>query len=255
MAALEEYEDDLARYDFAGVAGDVMRIVDVPTAVVHTIRWAIIIPVLLGIATAAYFGGRMAPWALVPFVGVSVLLSLVGALFIGVLVVTRHRLEESTEATGRVLDTVARVHHDLVQLRGAEVTHEAVEDLALSVLRSGALEEAAAGFVPRPLRFIARPLSKPLVWGPRKIVERATSAVIDSMPWEVLDAKTAELTADTAASVDLLAEIRSGYDDAHARIESTVAAVIDRMTRPLTIVVVLSFVPVLVFWLIGDWLS
>ena len=217
----------------------------------NTLRWALLVPVFIGVATAALFGGRMSAWALIPFVITAVVLSLIGALLIGVLIVTRQRLEQSTAATERVLETVAHVHYDLVQMRGAEVSHAAVSELAHGLLRSGALEEAAAGFVPRPLQFVARPLVKPIVWGPRRIVERASDKLIDEIPWDTLDTKAADLDASLEGGTALLEEIRAGYEAAHDKIEATVDTVVARSTTPLKLVVAISFVPLILLWLVG----
>jgi len=251
----DRYGNELDKYDFQGVATDVMQLADVPTAVVTTLRWALLIPALVGVITAAVFGDRMPGWVLVPFVIGAMLLSMIGALAIGVLFVARRRLEESTQATGRILDTVGLVHHDLVELQGASVTHSAIEDLAHGFINSGALETAATGSLPTPLRIIAKPVATGALWGPKKILERTTTSLINDMPWAVLNAKTDELAQTAGESVELLTEIDAGYASAQESIEETVAAVIAKTTRPLTWMVAVLMSPLIVYWLIGGALT
>lgn len=114
---------DPNRYDFDGLRADVMGIIEVGPAVVSTLKWTILVPIIGFLIAHPIFSGRMSGVVYVFFAGVLILLLVVAAVVLGVLLTLRQRLASTNEAAARVVSTVSLLHADVMRVKsgGLEV--------------------------------------------------------------------------------------------------------------------------------------
>lgn len=111
---------DLDQYDFDGLRNDIASILDVQQAVLTTLKWTLLIPLVGSIVAWMVFEGRVAGWLLVPYMIILVLTMVLAAINVGLMFVLRNRIAETNQAADRVLRMTAAVHGDYLKVRAGE---------------------------------------------------------------------------------------------------------------------------------------
>lgn len=112
---------DLERYDFPGLRAEINDIVDLPSAVARTARWAVLLTLAGAFLTWLVFRTRMPGLVLVPYLILMAAALAVAAIAVGVTVVLRARVASTRQAADRVVGTVASLHGDYLRIRTGEV--------------------------------------------------------------------------------------------------------------------------------------
>jgi hypothetical protein len=123
-----------------------------------------------------------------------------------------------------------------------------LEDVVFPVMT-----DTAVSVLPGPLRLLARPV----VWLPRKLIERTVGAAIDHLPDERLDR---DVVIDNRALIraDVEMERAAQGRDALLAIHDSVETIVIGLTKalwwPTLAVTALASIP-LVIWLIVGWVA
>jgi hypothetical protein len=193
--------------------------------------------------------------ALVLFVLIAAVLAFLAVGVLSVYLVVRKRVENAVVTSERVLETVVLIRDDLYHVSEGrkrvstrELASDVLEDVVFPVMT-----ETAVSVLPGPLRFFARPV----VWLPRKLIERTVGAAIKHLPDDRLDRHVvidnrALIRAD--AEVDRAAATRAAVLEVHDVVEDIVVGVIKALWWPTVAVTVLASIPLLV-WLVIGWLA
>lgn len=229
---------NLDDYDFKGLTSDVLELADMPSAVATVAKRALLFPLVVGIVVFLVFNARTSAFVAIFVALVSMVLSLGAGVLVGVWRLTRQRGEALISATDRVVTTLGDVHKDLGDLPIGQ-TKGALSGLTADYMKSGAIEEAAVGFVPGLLQPLAKPFAKRVVWGPKRVIERSTLAIIDELPTEVL-----EKSLDEGGALDKVADVWQGARD---RVQGTVNKVMTVSLIPVLLGVVMALVPLLIW--------
>lgn len=112
---------DIDRYDFDGLRNDIADIVDVQQAVLTTLKWTLLIPLVGTLVAWFVFDGRMSSWLFYPYMVVLIATFVLAAINVGLMFVLRNRIAETNEAADRVLSMTASLHRDYMAVRSGEV--------------------------------------------------------------------------------------------------------------------------------------
>lgn len=245
---------DFSAYDLSTVRDDVRSIVDLPTAIAKTARWAFGIPVGVGVLVWIFFSSRMSGWAFIPYVLIAMLLAAPAGALIGGLLVARRRLDTVSQATSRVVNVVGEMHADVMQVRqGAEQT--SVKQVATGLLEHavfpivfGVAEGFAANASGPFSRFSGQATEFSL-----GLVQKSVVGAVDRLPdreiGSILDG-SGEAVADVTAA---LTELNGTYQQVVGGIDGVVGTVSKATLGSLVGAAFLSLVP-LTIWLVIGWL-
>jgi len=123
---------DFSKYKLESLGSDIRTIVNVSQALSQTAKSALFIPILIGIPALLFFYSRMTGWVLIPFLLITYLLSLLAAVLIGGFVVARKRLDILCKASNQVVETVGRIHIDIVKVQDGQAS-TSVREVAVGI--------------------------------------------------------------------------------------------------------------------------
>lgn len=279
---------DLERYDFDGFRADVEEIIDLPQAMQQATKWALGVPLAITVVVWLVFSGRMPGYVLVTYAVVVFILSLFGAAVLGVFLVARQRVDQTTAAAGRVVELVGLLHDDFDRVKSDGVPIPvrdvgallAAEVVFPAVFGAAGQSTTLAG----PMGFLLRPALKI----PMDMVERKVIAALEQLPSgsgvEPEDA-SGDLTDDqlndladkdptgdgpvadgsldgvevvgqlASATGETVSGVAAEYENVQQRLEQIVGTVGVVALGPVAAFAVFSFVPLVLILLLGWWLT
>lgn len=248
---------DLARYDVRRVAADVMGLAALPVDAMRAVFYTAIAGVIGFALTALLFVTRMSLFWLFLFAAIGGFLVLFCGVVVAVSLVAHRKLRETIGVADEVLDVVAQMHRDLVELRNgkAQLTVRATAATLSADVVFPMMSEAAIAAAETYLRGPLKPLARPLIGRPLQVAEKAVTASIANLPVAALDAAVSGDATDDAASVDDMVEAMREIDDRYEAAKKTVAGhVRSFMTKsqvPAVIFAALALMPLVCWWLLG----
>lgn len=181
---------DLDAYDFDGLRNDIAAIIDVRQAVLTTLKWTLLIPLVGSVVAWAVFEGRISGWLLVPYMIILILTMVLAAINVGLMFVLRNRIAETNQAADRVLGMTAAIHGDYLKVQSGEAELP-MKELAGLVTRelvfpalfgAGHTAIAAATTATGPVGWIgARLLKYPIAAVEKRVLEVLDSPELDEV--------------------------------------------------------------------------
>ncbi len=247
---------DFTKYDLTTLGDDVASIVSIPGAVAQAAKWALGLPIVIGIVSWIVFSGRMSAWILVPFVFGAMFLSALGSTFVGAYFVARKRLDLVSQATTRVVTVVNEMHTDVVQVK------EGVSTTSVKALSKGLLENAifpmAFGFVegmaPDAGGGMISKLSSRFTDVPLKLVQKSVIGAVDRLPDKEIGSLANDLTGSMPDMSTMLSDLNATYQRISGEIEGVVASVSKATLTSAIGAAVVAMVPLLI-WLAIGWVA
>lgn len=263
LSALAE-DLDLSKYDVRSIAADLTEVANLPNAVASTAGRTALVPIAVAVVTWVIFSGRMSNLVLVLFVIVATLLSLGAAAVFAVAVLTRRQVNACTDASQRILGVVSEMHGDLAALRSgaAQLTVRSTATTLSNDVVFPMLEEMGMGVAGTFFRGPLRAIAAPVIGVPLGVVRKSVASAIGALPVDALDASI-DLNHDpemgTGSQLDAVAgtvtELERHYQEIQTSIEGLVKRTMSRSLVPVLATLLLTAVPLMLWWLAGWLLS
>ena len=257
---------ELERYDFDGLRNDIADIVDVQQAVLTTLKWTLLIPLIGTIVAWFIFDDRISAWLFYPYMAILVATMVLAAINVGLMFVLRNRIAETNQAADRVLGMTAAIHSDYLKVQSGEVELP-IKEIAGVVTRelvfpalfgAGHNMIATATTAAGPVGwFGARLLKYPIAAVEKRVLEVLDSPELDELTTAVepgFDERIDGSEIVAAALVPTLgdADLDGWYGQAHDIIHRVVSGVSTVATGSLGTVLFFAALP-LVGWLALGW--
>lgn len=263
---------DLDRYDFDGLRDDIASILDVQRAVLTTLKWTLLIPLVGSIAAWFVFDARMPRWVLVPYMIVLIAALVLAAINVGFMFVLRNRIGETNEAADRVLRMTSDMHADYLRIQSGqsdlpmkEVATVLTRELIFPALfGAGHNAVAAATTVTGPFGWIAgRLLKYPIQAVETRVLDVLEDPELDDAlrPRDTPDGETPERLEGSDITAAMLTpgvpvggdgELADWYAKAHQIVHRVVDGVGTVATGSLGTILFFALLPLL-GWLAFGW--
>ena len=259
-------ELDLDRYDFDGLRNDIADIVDVQQAVLTTLKWTLLIPLVGTFVAWFVFDGRMSSWVFYPYMLVLVATLILAAINVGLMFVLRNRIAETNEAADRVLTMTAAIHGDYLKVQSGELELP-IKEIAGVVTRelvfpalfgAGHNMIATATTTAGPVGwFGARLLKYPIAAVEKRVLEVLDSPELDELAGAIEPGFDERIDGSDVVAAALVPPasgelVGDWYGKAHEIVHRVVSGVSTVATGSLGTVLFFAALP-LVGWLAFGW--